>query len=138
MVGRVLGKHAYGYVSIEFFCPPRFAEGTGGAPLGSKSAVRPESFPSAAVVYNHSLLPNFWSDKNMIRFLQTPGPVKKIVLVGLLLLICAAMLVYLIPTGGSSVLVGAPPAGIVVTVDDHDVSGPDVKRVDPNLVTRQL
>ncbi|PYY09577.1 MAG: hypothetical protein DMG69_10285 [Acidobacteria bacterium] len=138
MVGRVLGKHAYGYVSIEFFCPPRFAEGKGGAPLGSKSAVRPESFPSAAVVYNHSLLPNFWSDKNMIRFLQTPGPVKKIVLGGLLLLICAAMLVYLIPTGGSSVLGGAPPAGIVATVDDQDVTRQDVMRVAQNMLRQQF
>ncbi len=33
----------------------------------------------------------------MIRFLQTEGPVKKIVLSGLLLLICAAMAITLIP-----------------------------------------
>jgi len=33
----------------------------------------------------------------MIRFLQTPGPVKKIVLGGLLLLICASMVVAFVP-----------------------------------------
>ena len=74
----------------------------------------------------------------MIRFLQTPGPVKKIVLGGLLLLICAAMLVYLIPTGGSSVLGGAPPAGIVATVDDQDVTRQDVMRVAQNMLRQQF
>ena len=35
----------------------------------------------------------------MIRFLQTPGPVKKIVLGGLLVVICAAMVIVLVPGG---------------------------------------
>jgi peptidyl-prolyl cis-trans isomerase D len=74
----------------------------------------------------------------MIRFLQTPGPVKKIVLGGLLLLICAAMLVYLIPTGGSSVLGGAPAAGVVATVDDQDVTRQDVMRVAQNMLRQQF
>ena len=39
----------------------------------------------------------------MIRFLQTPGPLKKIILGGMLLLICAAMVITLVPGGlGSS------------------------------------
>jgi peptidyl-prolyl cis-trans isomerase D len=74
----------------------------------------------------------------MIRFLQTPGPVKKIVLGGLLLLICAAMLVYLIPTGGSSVLGGAPPAGVVATVGDQDVTRDEVMRAAQNMVRQQF
>jgi peptidyl-prolyl cis-trans isomerase D len=54
----------------------------------------------------------------MIRFLQTPGPLKKIILGGLLLIICAAMVITLIPGGvGSSLGIGAPGAGIVATVD---------------------
>lgn len=35
----------------------------------------------------------------MIRFLQTPGPVKKVVLGGLLVVICAAMVIVLVPGG---------------------------------------
>jgi peptidyl-prolyl cis-trans isomerase D len=35
----------------------------------------------------------------MIRFLQTPGPIKKIVLGGLLVVICAAMVIVLVPGG---------------------------------------
>src|SRR5437588_10856419 len=48
------------------------------------------------------------------------------------------MLVYLIPTGGSSVLGGAPPAGIVATVDDQDVTRQDVMRVAQNMLRRQF
>src|SRR5690349_20901171 len=35
----------------------------------------------------------------MIRFLQTPGPLKKILLGGLLLIICVMMVVTLVPGG---------------------------------------
>jgi len=42
----------------------------------------------------------------MIRFLQTEGPVKKIVLSGLLLLICAAMVIAFVPGIGTDT--GAP------------------------------
>ena len=35
----------------------------------------------------------------MIRFLQTPGPLKKILLGGLLLVICVMMVVTLVPGG---------------------------------------
>jgi len=49
----------------------------------------------------------------MIRFLQTEGPFKKIVLSGLLLLICAAMAITLIPGGLGGELTGTPGKGIV-------------------------
>jgi peptidyl-prolyl cis-trans isomerase D len=39
------------------------------------------------------------SEKNMIRFLQTPGRTKKIVLGGILVVICAAMVITLVPGG---------------------------------------
>jgi peptidyl-prolyl cis-trans isomerase D len=74
----------------------------------------------------------------MIRFLQTPGPIKKVVLGGLLLLICAAMLVYLIPTGGSSVLGGGPAAGVVATVGDQDVTRDEVMRAAQNMLKQQF
>ena len=35
----------------------------------------------------------------MIRFLQTPGPIKKIILGGILVVICAAMVIVLVPGG---------------------------------------
>ena len=57
----------------------------------------------------------------MIRFLQTEGPFKKIVLSGLLLLICAAMVIAFVPGIGSDTS-GAPGAGIVAKVDGEDIT----------------
>ena len=58
----------------------------------------------------------------MIRFLQTPGPLKKIILGGLLLIICAAMVITLVPGGiGSSLGLTGPGKGIVATVGDEDI-----------------
>jgi peptidyl-prolyl cis-trans isomerase D len=65
----------------------------------------------------------------MIRFLQTPGPLKKIILGGLLLLICGAMVVTLVPGGISSTLgLGGPGQGIVAKVAGEDVTTQDVDR----------
>ena len=48
----------------------------------------------------------------MIRFLQTPGPTKKIILGGMLLVICAAMVITLVPGGISySISVMVAPGG---------------------------
>ena len=63
----------------------------------------------------------------MIRFLQTEGPVKKIVLGGLLLLVCAAMVISFIPTGSGTFLgdlMGANlnTAGVVAKVGNDDIS----------------
>ncbi len=59
----------------------------------------------------------------MIRFLQTPGPLKKIILGGLLLVICAAMVVTLVPWGnGSNFGFGGPAKGVVATVGGETVT----------------
>ena len=64
----------------------------------------------------------------MIRFLQTPGPVKKIVLSGILLVFCGAMVITLIPGGlGSDFLGGRPGQGVVATVAGEPVSVNEVQ-----------
>jgi peptidyl-prolyl cis-trans isomerase D len=75
----------------------------------------------------------------MIRFLQTPGPLKKIILGGLLLIICAAMVITLIPGGvGSSLGIGAPGAGIVATVMGDPVTAVDVQRQARGMLQQQF
>src|SRR6476660_8684681 len=71
---------------------------------------RPSSI-GVALVYNLSFRLKLWSDKKMIRFLQTPGPIKKIVLGGLLTVICAAMAITLIPGGLGSDVIGTGTPG---------------------------
>lgn len=61
----------------------------------------------------------------MIRFLQTPGPAKKIILGGLLLLICVAMVITLVP-GGVLGGVGVP-TGVLARVGEHQVTISDVQ-----------
>jgi peptidyl-prolyl cis-trans isomerase D len=75
----------------------------------------------------------------MIRFLQTPGPLKKIILGGLLLVICAAMVITLVPGGiGSSFGIGAPPKGVVANVSGIDVTVLEVQREARQMVRRQF
>src|SRR5215475_743777 len=68
---------------------------------------------------------------SMIRFLQTEGPVKKIVLGGLLLLVCAAMVVSFIPTGSGTFLgelLGAnlTTQGVLAKVGSDDITMQEV------------
>jgi peptidyl-prolyl cis-trans isomerase D len=61
----------------------------------------------------------------MIRFLQTPGPIKKIVLGGILLVICVMMVITLIPGGGflNDMFGGSvTQSGILAKVGNQDVS----------------
>jgi peptidyl-prolyl cis-trans isomerase D len=75
----------------------------------------------------------------MIRFLQTPGPVKKYVLGGLMLLICVSMAWYLVPTGSSSALgLGAPQKGVVATVGEESITTPEVQRAAHRLLQQQI
>jgi len=61
----------------------------------------------------------------MIRFLQTPGRMKQMILGGLLLIICAAMVITLIP--GSSPTNFGGRADVVATVGDQQVLASDVQ-----------
>src|SRR6266852_7828876 len=93
--------------------------------------------PSARVVYNTWFPHNLWSDKRMIRFLQTEGPFKKIVLSGLLLLICAAMAITLIPGGLGNELTGTPGKGIVAKVSGEDITVEQVREAARNMAQQQ-
>jgi peptidyl-prolyl cis-trans isomerase D len=73
----------------------------------------------------------------MIRFLQTEGPVKKIVLSGLLLLICAAMAITLIPGGLGNDLAGTPGKGIVAKVEGEDITAEEVREAARNMLQQQ-
>jgi peptidyl-prolyl cis-trans isomerase D len=65
----------------------------------------------------------------MIRFLQTPGKVKKIVLGGLLVVICGAMAITLIPGGilGDAFGFGSPQGNIIAKVGDQEVTVSEVQ-----------
>jgi hypothetical protein len=74
----------------------------------------------------------------MIRFLQTPGPVKKIVLGGLLLLICASMVIAFVPGGvASSLGFGSLGQGIIAQVDSEQITTEDVNRAVENMIRQQ-
>jgi peptidyl-prolyl cis-trans isomerase D len=72
----------------------------------------------------------------MIRFLQTPGRMKQIILGGLLLLICAAMVITLIP--GSSPTNFGGRNDILATVGDQQVMTTDVQFQARNMGRQQF
>jgi len=64
----------------------------------------------------------------MIRFLQKSGQTTKYVLGGLLLIICASMVITLIPGGlGGDVFGGTPGRGIIAKVDGADLTSDEVR-----------
>ncbi|MFB3916322.1 MAG: peptidyl-prolyl cis-trans isomerase [Terriglobales bacterium] len=75
----------------------------------------------------------------MIKFLQTPGRAKKIVLGGLLVLICVAMVITLIPGGilGDSFGFGAPQ-GVLAQVGDQDITMVEAQQSARNMARRQF
>ena len=73
----------------------------------------------------------------MIRFLQTEGPFKKIVLSGLLLLICAAMVIAFIPGNLGSDLTNTPGKGVVAKVDGEDITAEEVKETARGMLQQQ-
>src|ERR1700688_99684 len=73
----------------------------------------------------------------MIRFLQTEGPVKKIVLSGLLLLICAAMVIAFVPGGLGDNITGTPGKGIIAKVNGEDVTVEQVKDAARQMAQQQ-
>jgi peptidyl-prolyl cis-trans isomerase D len=75
----------------------------------------------------------------MIRTLQNAGPTLKIILGALLVIICASMAITLIPGGiGSSLGIGAPPAGVVATIGDQQVTVPEVQREARAMIRQQF
>src|SRR3954462_10469604 len=76
----------------------------------------------------------------MIRFLQTPGPIKKIVLGGLLTIISVLMAITLIPGFGSSSFLGnaTPSRGVVATVAGDEIKSTDVQRQARVMVEQQF
>ena len=75
----------------------------------------------------------------MIRFLQTPGPVKKIVLGGLLLLICASMVIAFVPGGLASNLgFGALGQGVIASVEGEQITTEEVNRTLDQMIRQQF
>ncbi len=76
----------------------------------------------------------------MIRFLQTPGKTKKIVLGGLLVFICAAMVVTLVPGGmlGDAFGFGSPEQGVLAKIGSQKVTMPEVERTARRLGRQQF
>lgn len=74
----------------------------------------------------------------MIRFLQTPGPIKKIVLGGLLTVICVLMAITLIPGFGNSSFMGTSAnAGVVATVNGDDIQSAEVQKQARQILEQQ-
>ena len=73
----------------------------------------------------------------MIRFLQTPGPVKKVILSGILLIFCGAMVITLIPGGLGSDLMGQPSQGVIAKVAGQNVTTQEVQARAKAMVQQQ-
>jgi len=75
----------------------------------------------------------------MIRFLQTPGPIKKIVLGGLLTIISVFMVITLVPGFGNTDFFGsAPTRGVVAKVAGADITSQEVQRQAREMVRQQF
>jgi peptidyl-prolyl cis-trans isomerase D len=76
----------------------------------------------------------------MIRFLQTPGPIKKVFLGGILAIIIITMAVTLIPGFGSTNFfgTGTPSAGVVATVSGEQIKTSDVQKQARRMVQQQF
>jgi peptidyl-prolyl cis-trans isomerase D len=76
----------------------------------------------------------------MIRFLQTPGPIKKIVLGGLLTVISVLMAITLIPGFGSSNFLGnvTGTRGVVATVSGEEVTASAVQKQAKQMLNQQF
>ena len=86
-----------------------------------KDALGPKRY---SVIIEDSVIQSLEFSSSMLRFLQTPGPMKKIVLGGLLLVICVMMVITLVPGGlfGDYFGGGVTTAGVVAKVGTEDIS----------------
>ena len=74
----------------------------------------------------------------MIRFLQKSGQTTKYILGALLLLICASMVITLIPGGlGSDVLGGGTGKGVIAKVDGQEISTDEVRTTAKQMLQQQ-
>src|SRR5271157_4066549 len=77
----------------------------------------------------------------MLRFLQTPGPIKKIVLGGILVVICVMMVVTLIPGGGflNDLFGGGLTAqGVLARVGNQDIGVQEVAQQARRIANQQF
>jgi len=76
----------------------------------------------------------------MIRFLQKSGQTTKYVLGGLLLIICASMVITLIPGGMSGEVFGGgqPGKGIVAKVEGGDITADEVRQTARQMLQQQM
>jgi peptidyl-prolyl cis-trans isomerase D len=76
----------------------------------------------------------------MIRFLQKSGQTTKYVLGGLLLIICASMVITLIPggLGGDTFGAGAPGKGVVAKVEGSDITADQVRDTARQMLQQQM
>jgi len=75
----------------------------------------------------------------MIRFLQQSGQTTKYILGGLLLIICASMVITLIPGGlGGDILGSGPGKGFVAKVDGSEISADEVRLTARQMLQQQM
>jgi len=76
----------------------------------------------------------------MIRFLQKSGQTTKYILGGLLLIICASMVITLIPGGLNSEIFGAGQLtkGVVARVDGQDITADEVRQTARSMLQQQM
>jgi peptidyl-prolyl cis-trans isomerase D len=73
----------------------------------------------------------------MIRFLQKSGQTTKYVLGGLLLLVCASMVIAFIPGIGTDTT-GQPARGVIAKVDGGDITADDVRVAARQMLQQQM
>ena len=64
----------------------------------------------------------------MLRFLQTPGPIKKIILGAILVVVCVMMVITLVPGGIFTNYLGLTQEGVLAQVGDQQVSVQEVSQ----------
>lgn len=75
----------------------------------------------------------------MIRFLQKGGQTTKYVLGGLLMIICASMVITLVPGGlGGDVFGGTPGKGIIAKVGGEDITTDEVRQTAHQMLQQQM
>ncbi len=74
----------------------------------------------------------------MIRFLQTSGQTTKYILSGVLLIICASMVIAFIPGLGSDSFSGSPGKGIIAKVNGGDITADDVRQAARQMLQQQM